>query len=99
MCNPPSEMLKHASNQLGDKTPSDDHVTKLAKETLPPTGEVIMWLDHLKDVQRNRKCGAQKAAATQRKRKKQQEEMQKQSLVQESTTDASHSDPEQQSHV
>lgn len=99
MCKPPSDILQHVSSQLGDETPSDDYVTELAKKTLLPKGEVIMWLDHLRDVRRNRKRGAQKAAATRRRRKKQQEEMKKQSLVQENTANVPHSASQQQSHV
>ena len=41
----------------------------LAKETLLPTEEVTLWLEHLKLVAENRKRGAEKAAQTRRAKK------------------------------
>ena len=70
---PPSEILKNAFDQLDDESPSEDHITELAQNTLLPKEEVILWLDHLKEVRRNRKHGAEKAAATRRSKKQGQE--------------------------
>ena len=65
----PSDIIKNAFDELGGKTPSDDDITKIAKKTLLPTDEVIIWLDHLRQVQKNRKRGADKAAETRRRKK------------------------------
>ena len=35
-----------------------------------PTNEVEIWLDHLKQVDHNRKIGAEKAKATQKKKER-----------------------------
>ena len=40
----------------------------MAKQTLLPIPEVGMWLDHLKTVDENMKCGTAKVAATRRRK-------------------------------
>ena len=66
MSKPPSEILRDAFNQLGAESPSEDFITEIAQKTLLPKEEVNLWFDHLTEIKRNRKCGAEKAAATRR---------------------------------
>ena len=62
---PPSAVIENAFKSKADADPES-----LAKETLLPTEEVVLWLEHLKRVSENRKRGAEKAAQA-RKVKKQ----------------------------
>ena len=69
MKEPPSMILKKFFQENGAK-PSENLLEGVAKKTLLPINEVLLWLDHLKTVDDNRKRGAAKAALTrQRKRK------------------------------
>ena len=63
---PPSTVLKRLFTEKGQQCFSDIHLQQAAKATLLPTFEVKIWLDHLKTVLKNRKRGAEKAAATRR---------------------------------
>ena len=69
MIKPPSQLLKEAFEQLGGRDPSEDFVEGIAKATLLPSNEVLIWIDHLKTIQTNLKRGAEKAAATRRMKK------------------------------
>ena len=69
MMKPPSTILKEEFNSLKEEDPSESLLEEVAKKTLLPVNEVILWFDHLKTVQTNRKRGAQKAAATRRLKK------------------------------
>ena len=71
MIQPPSQILKEEFDRLQSHKPSDDCIRAVAKQVLLPTEEVEMWFEHLATVQRNRKRGAEKAAATRRKRREQ----------------------------
>ena len=66
MSKPPSEILRDAFNQLGAESPSEDFITEIAQKTLLPKEKVNLWFDHLTEIKRNRKRGAEKAAATRR---------------------------------
>ena len=59
---PPSTMIKDFFNRHA--SPTDEQIQTLAKSVLLPVDEVQMWLSHLEEVQKNRKRGAAKAAAT-----------------------------------
>jgi hypothetical protein len=61
---PPSAVIENTF-----KTKTDIDPESLAKETLLPREEVILWLEHLKLVSENRKRGAEKAAQTRRAKK------------------------------
>ena len=65
---PPSSILKDFHSKLMGKEPTDDELTRVAKDILLPPGEVKIWLDHLTTVAENRKRGAAKAAKTRRKK-------------------------------
>ena len=71
MTNPPSQLIKEAFSALKGQSPSDDYLRKVARQCLLPTEEVHIWFDHLAEVQKNRKRGAEKAAATRRLKKQQ----------------------------
>lgn len=66
MSKPPSTMLKDFYSSLKQRDPTDEQLQKIAKQTLLPVGGVVMWLEHLKTVDSNRKRGAAKAAETRR---------------------------------
>ena len=55
MTQPPSNMLKDFYSSLERRDPQDEQLEKIAKQTLLPVGEVVMWLDHLKTVESNRR--------------------------------------------
>jgi len=74
MTKPPSQLIKDEFDALKGKAPSDAKLRMIASRCLLPTEEVRIWLNHLNEVQKNRR-GAEKAAAT-RKLKKQQKEAQ-----------------------
>ena len=63
--------MKEAFNAFKGQSTSDVYLRKVAGQSLLPTEEVRIWFDHLAEVQRNRKRGAQKAAATRRLKKQQ----------------------------
>ena len=65
MTQPPSNMIKDFYSFLEGRDPADEQLEKITKQTLLPV-EVVMWLDHLKTVDSNRKRGAAKAAETRR---------------------------------
>ena len=48
---------------------SESELTRVAKECLLPISEVKIWFEHLANIQRNRKRGAQQAAETRRAKK------------------------------
>ena len=56
----------------GDIT--DDFVAKAAEKVLLTNSDTLVWLNHLAEVQRNRKRGASKAAKTRQKKKQRREE-------------------------
>ena len=66
MTMPPSSVLKDFYSSLQGQDPTDEQVEKIAKQTLLPVEEVVMWLNHLKAVDSNRKRGGAKAAETRR---------------------------------
>lgn len=68
---PPSTILKNFFTTLAGHEPSQSMLEDIAKQTLLPVGEIVMWLDHLKTVSDNRKRGAAKAAETRKLRKQQ----------------------------
>ena len=82
MSKPPSEILKDAFNQLKERSPSDDLITEVAQKTLLSKEEVILWFNHLAEVQRNRKRGAEKAAATRRSKQQRDQSSQQNSRPQ-----------------
>ena len=59
---------------------SELEVQDLAKRVLLPVSEVNIWLEHLKEVTRNRKEGAIKAAET-RKRKKMEKDQERRDVI------------------
>jgi hypothetical protein len=66
---PPSQILQEFHSKKKHLTPTESDLKMLAKQCLLPENEIQIWLDHLKQVDNNRKIGAEKAKAT-RKRKK-----------------------------
>ena len=72
MIRPPSTLLKEFYQQLGQKEPTEAQIETIAKKTLLPVSEVIIWLQHLKTVDTNRKRGAAKAAETRRQKRAEQ---------------------------
>jgi len=44
------------------KNPTDADIESMSKQTLLPSREVKIWLEHLEQVDLNCKCGAAKAA-------------------------------------
>ena len=71
MVQPPSQILKEEFDKLQSCKPSDDCIRTVANRSLLPTEEVEMWFEHLTTVARNRKRGAEKAAATRRRKREQ----------------------------
>ena len=69
MKEPPSSVLKTFYTNLKGREATESEVEGIAKKVLLPTGEVLIWLDHLKTVETNRKRGAMKAAETRRNKK------------------------------
>ena len=69
MQKPPSQIRKEAFEKLKGKDPSDTDIRKQAKATLLPPEEVKIWFEHLQTISRNRKRGAEKAAAMRRQKK------------------------------
>lgn len=67
---PPSQVLKEIFDGLSDDI-SEECVLAAAKKCLLPPAEVKIWFDHLLQIQKNRKRGAEKAAATRRQKKEQ----------------------------
>ena len=63
---PPSSILKKF---LKGKEPSNDDLVTVARECLLPVTEVSLWLEHLSTIDRNRKRGAVKAAASRKLKK------------------------------
>jgi len=65
---PPSTVLKEffSSMKKRGKNPTDADNESMSKQTLLPSSEVKMWLEHLEQVHLNRKRGAAKAAETRR---------------------------------
>lgn len=58
---PPSAIIREF---FFKKSPMDCDITELAKRVLLPICEIEIWLEHLKEVQHNRKRGAAQAAIT-----------------------------------
>ena len=56
-------------SKIKGRNPSKSDLKQLAKTCLLPLSKVKIWLDHLKQVDHNRKIGAEKAKATQEKKK------------------------------
>ena len=71
MCKPPSAITKQGFISLKDQHPSDAFIQDMARQCLLPSDEVQIWIEHLSQVQRNRKRGVQKAAETKRRTKEQ----------------------------
>ena len=67
MTKPPSIILKDFYQSQARTDPSAEDIESVAKKTLLPVSEVRIWLDHLKTIDNNRKCGAVKAAETRRR--------------------------------
>ena len=67
----PSVIINIFFNSLNGSQPTDAMMTNIAKETLLPTKEVQLWIEHLFTVNTNRKRGAGKAATTRRSRTQQ----------------------------
>lgn len=61
---PPSIQLKEFF--VGPE-PTDGELEEIAANCLLPKDDVVMWLQHLKTIQENRKRGASKAAETRKK--------------------------------
>ena len=55
MKEPPSSVLKRFYTNLKGREATEYEVEGIAKKVLLPTGEVLIWLDHLKTVESNRK--------------------------------------------
>lgn len=70
---PPSTILKEFFQKLHSKEPSQDQIQSIAEKTLLSVSEFLMWLEHLKTVDVNRKRGAVKAAETRRKKRESQQ--------------------------
>ena len=68
MSKPPSVIMKEAFQGLNGE-PSPSFIAELAKKCLLPPDEVSFWIEHLQQIQKNRKRGAVKAAATRRLKK------------------------------
>ena len=68
MSKPPSVIMKEAFQGLNGE-PSPSFIVELAKKCLLPSDEVSFWIEHLQQIQKNRKRGAAKAAATRRLKK------------------------------
>ena len=64
---PPSETIGIFFKKVNE--PTHTGIQDLSKEVLLSPEDVTMWLDHLRDVQINRKKGAVKAAQTRRRKK------------------------------
>ncbi|XP_065903776.1 uncharacterized protein [Dysidea avara] len=60
--------MKEAFQGLNGE-PSPSFIAELAKKCLLPPDEVSFWFEHLQQIQKNRKRGAAKAAATRRLKK------------------------------
>ena len=86
MVQPPSSILKEVYEECGATELTEVQVQDLAKLTLLPVSEVIMWLEHLKTVHTNRKRGAAKAAQTRRQKRQGRENQQ----VSTATTTSTH---------
>ena len=67
---PPSAILKEFFLSLKKRkaTPTELDIKAIAEGVLLPSSEVEMWLEHLQQVDINRKRGAAKAAETRRRR-------------------------------
>ena len=63
---PPSEVLYETFQSYGD-IPSDNVIQDVSKKVLLSPDDVLMWFKHLKQIQVNRKKGAEKAAVTRKK--------------------------------
>ena len=61
-------MLKDFYIALKNETPTEEQVETIAKQTLLPVGETVVWLEHLKGTDDNRKRGAAKAVETRKLR-------------------------------
>ena len=68
MVQPPSTILEEFYEEVRTREPTEIQLQDVAKPTLLPVSEVIIWLDHLKAVYTNRKRGAAKAAQTRRQK-------------------------------
>ena len=68
---PPSMILKEMFSERDQESSefSSEFVTNAAKKVLLTTDDVTVWLNHLSEVQKNRKRGAAKAAETRQKKK------------------------------
>lgn len=78
---PPSTIIKTKLAEIGDDL-TGPAVSELAKSVLLTESDVHLWLDHLRNVQKNRKIGAMKAAATRKAKKKKQNSASECTLVQ-----------------
>lgn len=69
-CRPPSAMLKEFFQSMKKRktTPTEPDIKAIAEKTLLPPVEVRMWLEHLQQVDLNRRRGAAKAAETRHRR-------------------------------
>ena len=61
MAQPPSTLLKQCLDKFCDAEPSEYKVEDIARRTFLLVEEVDMWLEHLRTVDKNRKCGSAKA--------------------------------------
>ena len=68
MIRPPSILLKEEFDKLHSEA-SEECIHEVAKKCLLPPLEVRIWFDHLEQIQKNRKRGAEKAAETRRRKK------------------------------
>lgn len=67
---PPSQIIKEFHMNNKDVSHSDAEIDKLARRCLLSPDDVKIWLDHLKQVDQNRKQGAEKAKVTRQKNKR-----------------------------
>ena len=71
MPKPPSLLMKEAFQKLTEE-PTPEFIEGLARKCLLPPSEVSFWIEHLQQVQKNRRRGAAKAAITRQNRKQTQ---------------------------
>ena len=71
MKKPPSQLLKEAFDKLKEHVGSEEYILQTARECLLSPAEVRIWFDHLTQIRKNRKRGAEKAAATRRRKREQ----------------------------
>ena len=69
MCDPPSTIIRSALSKVNYKMESADEIESLAKKCMLSVEEVQWWINHITNVNKNKKEGAKKAAETRRKKK------------------------------